>query len=168
MRLKETENFSGEPREHTEKEEMKISDTRKFLQKPREDSAEEIGIDAIEKFSETLEDDSIEEKKVDKIVKTGKSLNKILCSIDKHEKFFCDMITSPERQNNTIEQKEKQEKMDERNGEQKSIYKRQKYVNRLAISTLLLTELLEDLPVVIVTVYPAVVPVCGSSSKPRS
>ena len=72
---------------------------------------------------------------------------------------------SEEQEKKLDETEEYRDRLGEDGEEQKKKWERQKYVYRLALILLILTGLMEDFPVVIVTFYIAVSPTCGTPAR---
>ena len=166
IQFDKSEQTQEKPRTDEGEEEINLDETGDPLEKPYNDSAEE----ALEKFSEKSRDCG----DVKKIVETEKPHENVENDSEELEKNIEGMSNNPERKkddnivydNKLVETRIKRDEWEkEESREEKSIDRRQKYVYRSAIVILMLTGLLEDLPVVIVTFYTAASPSCGFPAR---
>ena len=164
-----TEQTQEKVEEDAGEEEMNLDETGKSLEKPSDDNVENIRPEVTDKSSEKSRDCADGKKSVE----TEKPIEKIEDDSEELENNIEEMSNNPERkkddkkeQNNKLfETRIKLDEWEKESQEEMIIDRRQKYVYRLAISLLILTCLLEDLPVVIITYNTATSPSCGAPQR---
>ena len=120
-----------------------------------------------EKYPETVREANDEQKKKfdengeypDRMTKDAEEL------YERENYQEIDREESEEQEKKLDETEEYRDRLGEDGEEQKKKWERQKYVYRLGLFLLILTGLLEDLPVVLVTFYTAVSTTCGTPAR---
>ena len=160
-----------------DEKEKKMTETEKCPDNAKETEDQEKGIYLSEendeeiyereKYTEAMrEADEEQKKKFDENGEYPERMRKDADELYERENYPETVREESEEQEKKFDGNgEYQDRLGEDSEEQKKKWKRQKYVYRLAIILLILTGLLEDFPVVIVTFYIAVSPTCGTPAR---